>query len=59
MSVPGRKLTLVVVLPAAVAQPWLLGLVFVVVALVSWNRLQHWRGRSGAGYQLPRHQHAV
>ncbi|PSC71645.1 peptidyl-glycine alpha-amidating monooxygenase [Micractinium conductrix] len=35
---------------AAAAQPWMLGLVFVAVALVSWHRLQHWRRRSGAGY---------
>lgn len=33
------------------ALPAVLGLVFVAVALLSWSQLQHWRGRSGAGYQ--------
>lgn len=33
------------------AVPAVLGLVFVAVALLSWSQLQHWRGRSGAGYQ--------
>ncbi|KAL4442992.1 hypothetical protein ABPG77_008483 [Micractinium sp. CCAP 211/92] len=32
------------------AQPWVLGLVFVGVALTAWSRLQHWRRRGGAGY---------
>lgn len=31
--------------------PAVLGLVFVGVALLSWNRVQHWRRRGGAGYQ--------
>lgn len=38
---------------AAEAQPWVLGLVFVGVALAAWSRLQHWRRRGGAGYQAP------
>ena len=39
--------------PAAVGGmlPAVLGLVFVGVALLSWNRVQHWRRRGGAGYQ--------
>ncbi|KAL4457726.1 hypothetical protein ABPG75_012591 [Micractinium tetrahymenae] len=37
----------------AEAQPWVLGLVFVGVALAAWSRLQHWRRRGGAGYHAP------
>lgn len=36
---------------AAAVLPAVLGVVFVAVALVAWSRLQHWRGRGGAGYQ--------
>lgn len=46
-------------LPRAGAQPGLLGLVFLSVALVSWNRLQQWRQHGGAGYNVPSHQHGV
>lgn len=41
------------------APPLLVGLVFLPVALLSWNRLQHWRGHSGVGYLPPGHRHAV
>lgn len=36
---------------AAAVLPAVLGVMFVAVALVAWSRLQHWRGRGGAGYQ--------
>ena len=41
----------------AVLQPWVLGVVFVAVAVVSWTRVAAWRSHRGAGYRSTAHSH--